>query len=122
MEFTCCAGRIDLCIIAAGLIGLIVCHVRSVCVCVCVCVCVFVCCCVCVSCRVVCLCVCVCRLCRVSSSVCFLFLHVIHMLRRIDLCSIATREGERRVCVSSVLCVVERVFSPLELNSHAAQD
>jgi len=53
MEFTCCAGRIDLCIIAAGLIGLIVCHVRSVCVCVCVLLC------VCVSCRVVCLCVCV---------------------------------------------------------------
>ena len=55
MEFTCCAGRIDLCIIAAGMIGLFVCHVRSVCVCVCLCVVV----CVCVSCRVVCLCVCV---------------------------------------------------------------
>ena len=54
MEFTCCAGRIDLCIIAAGLIGLIVCHVRSVCVCVCLCVVVCVC-------RVVsCVCVCVC--------------------------------------------------------------
>ena len=106
MEFTCCAGRIDLCIIAAGLIGLIVCHVRSVCVCLCVVVCV---------CRVVsCVCVCVCRLCRVSSSVCFLFLHVIHMLRRIDLCSIATREGERRVCVCVVRVVCRRacVFSP----------
>ena len=66
--------------------------------------------------------VCVCRLCRVSSSVCFFFLNVIHMLRRIDLCSIATREGERRVCVSSVLCVVERVFSLLARNSHVAQD
>ena len=32
------------------------------------------------------------------------------------------RGREKGVCVSSVLCVVERVFSPLELNSHAAQD
>ena len=114
MEFTCCAGRIDLCIIAAGLIGLIVCHVRSVCVCVCVFLCVVVCVCVCRVVSCVCVCVCVCRLCRVSSSVCFLFLHVIHMLRRIDLCSIATREGERRVCVCVVRVVCRRacVFSP----------
>ena len=97
--------RIDLCIIAAGLI---VCHVRSVGVCVCVLLCVCV-----VSCRVS-VCVCVCRLCRVSSSVCFLFLHVIHMLRRIDLCSIATREGERRVCVCRPCCVSSSVcFLPL---------
>ena len=95
--------------------------------------CVFVCGSVCVSCRVVScvsVCVCVCRLCRVSSSVCLLFLHGIHILRTMDLCSIATRESEREecvcvcvcVCVSSVLCVVECVFSPLELNLHAAQD
>ena len=52
MEFTCCAGRIDLCIIAAGLTGLIVCHVRRVHVCLFVCVCVWGVC--------VCACVCVC--------------------------------------------------------------
>ena len=93
-------------------------------------------------------CVFVCRLCRVSSSVCFILLHGIHMLRRIDLCIIAAGLILCHVrsvcvcvcvllcvcvvscrvsvcvcvCVSSVSCVVECVFSFLARNSHVAQD